>query len=845
MAGALSIRGVDEISEDEKNSFKLIKMTYKTARWVLLVIYEWGTLQAAGQAVEDYLLNNKGYSITKLKRIFDISQRQKLSDSSILVSSYDITLLFKLLHHVCDKLEPEGSSAWTVKNDNRLEWLLTSIKNFRNRVSHSELGLSKREMIQEAANLLATLENALSAAGTLYNQDISEVQEKTKKVRDDIMNIRDQNLGPADLNHYEVMHVNEKLKTILKTEGSLELKSRYENCSQINPVSFLEGKKVLLKVKTVFTQIEVESAGEKAKGSSVSCPDIIAFCRENNSDGGERSVPQPEVFLIEGPAGSGKTTLVKYIKSEWSSPTCTMKGLHDFDLLLFLECRNRSISSFSQLLEHLLPNTNVKYFRQGEINKFVLSVKTLLIVDGLDEMNSTSEKVFLEVLSMKAENMVIICTSRPEKLQYFQIHVTSEFHIAHLKIIGIADNKIEKFIIKYHNEMVRLGLSIQDTEALVGYLRKAKSKLQKHFRLPLNLVVLVWLWADDPSRIMRITTASELYIETLKLMKKKLIERLAHNDTTLGIDPEVLDEKVTAFITSMCREALVSLCADMIEKFLPESVMQMKTTCNANALPVKEVMSAFLVINTVSGEEQVSFPHKLLHEFYASMWIKQNLFNENKKVDNSELLQKLAIFLEMNQAGSSVQQQNIISDAMTRLDQSASPQKPGAIRGLITELHGGEEKSLKLPKYQSLLLQVAGVLYAQNAHQIEKCTAEEIVGLLQEAELGRKDNNEWLDLIDNVKNDRIIIGHVSKHIKRNLTITEDHVEAALLILENSKPQKIEVDIAGKLEDIPEFQVLLGRVAECNCELDVYFRHDFRHPKTDSVNDDHLKTVVQR
>ncbi|KAK3878305.1 hypothetical protein Pcinc_017063 [Petrolisthes cinctipes] len=849
MAGISSIphsapRAVDEISDEEKNSFKLIKMVYDTARWVLFVIYEWGTLQAPGQTIEQYLLNNKGYSITKVKKIFDVSQRQKLSDPHIHVSNYDITLLFKLLHHVCDKLELEGSPEWTTRDEGRLEWLLTTIKNFRNDISHSGLGITKENLIYKTGNVLTTLENALSVAGTLYIRNISEVEEKKNKVRNDIMNIRDQDLGRAELGVYEIRLLNEKLKTILKKEGSNELKIRYENCTQINPVSFLEGKKVLLRVKSIFTQIEVESAGERAKGSSVTCADIIAFCRDNNSDSGESSRPQPEVFLIEGPAGSGKTTLMKYIKSEWSSPTCSMNGLSDFDLILYLECRNHSISSFSQLLDHLLPNTNVKYFRQGEMKKFIFGLKTLLLVDGLDEMNPASEDVFLEVLSMKSDNLVILCTSRPEKLHYFHTHVTSEYHSAHLKIIGIADSKIEKFIIKYHSEMVRLGLSIQDTDSLVRYLKKTKSKLQRHLRLPLNLVVLVWLWADDPSRILKITTASELYMETLTLMKKKLIERLGHNDATMGIDCEVLEERVNVFITSMCREALVSLCWDVIEKFLPDSIMRMKTTCNANSLPVKEVMSAFLVINTVDGEEQVSFPHKLLHEFYASIWIKQNLFNENKKVNNSELLQKLAVFLEKIQAGSTVQQQNILSDSMMRLDQSASPQKPGAIRGMITEMHNNEGKPLKLSKYQSLLLQVAGVLYAQNAHQIEKCSAEEIVELLYEAELGQKDNNEWWDLIDNVKNDRTIIMNVTKHIKKNLSITEDHIEAALLILENTNPKIIKVDIGVKCEGLPELGILLDRVADCNCQLDVYFRYEFKYPRTDFGNDHHLKTVIR-
>ncbi|XP_063867872.1 uncharacterized protein LOC135104402 [Scylla paramamosain] len=829
----------DAISKDETNLLKLLKMGHGIARSVLYKIFLWGTMQKEDESVEHYLLKTQGYSNSFYRKCFDQYQLKMMSDKSK-ECEFDVSTLFKVIKHTCGKLET-SIDVWTTENDTRLEWLVTAIKNFRNDHSHKFVGVSLETLILQSMHLKNLLRGALKVAGNLYGKS-DEVDQEVKKMEDDIETVRDQHLIASDISSYEAVLENEKLKHFLKIEGAKELREKYEDLCQLNPVYFLESKGALLDVSMVFTQIEVENAGQKAKGFRVPCHEILTFCRDNTTVKRKTKVQSPEVYLIEGPAGAGKTTLMKYLKSVWLNKNESILGLNDYDLLLFMECRNPSLSSFSQLLCQLMPKTNATYFREGELLKFTLNLKTLVLVDGLDELNSHSEKLFLDIINQNNKNLVVLCTSRPEKARHFKMHVPPTFHTAHLKIIGIADNKKEEFVRKYHEEMWKHGRSKQDTENLISYMKNSESHLKNHYRLPLNLVLLTWLWADDPCAVTPVTTSCELYIQTHNLMKKKLLERLTHHEDACDINLQDLEEKIKDVMCSIYKAALLSLNKDAIEYLLPETVDQIKATCKANSLPPRETLSAFFVIKVVEGEEKVSIPHKLLHDFYAAQCIVQNLFSENQKSKNQSLVQKLAVFLSMENVDPVIKQA-VLSNASAEISLISTAPKPGSLKALIDDLCTTE--SGKINKYQSMLLHVAGIIYALHGPEVQEWLAMEIVELLRESELGVRDDNQWFDLCELTKNDPVVISHISKHISKSITITDKRIEAALLMLQEAKPKEISVSISRKTKDIPELQDLMTRIADCESQLDLAFWLDFWEPDSLPGNDQQVRIISKR
>ena len=829
----------DIISEDEINILKLIKMAHGTARSVLYKIFLWGTKQEPHQSVADYLLKTKNYSRTRYGNCFDSYQLKVLSDRSLEIK-FDVTILCKVIRHTCDKLDssPEFWKSGN-KNKDRLECLVTAVKGFRDDHSHNFFGISVQELVSKAICLTDLLKKTLSVAGELYEKLEEEINRELVNVEKDINAILDQNLAASDISDCQVILQNEKFKKFLKEKGAIELKDQYKLLCQLNPVSFLESKGVLLDINMVFTQVEVENAGQKAKGLQVPCHEILSFCRNNTTVKQRTKIDSPEIYLIEGQAGAGKTTLMKYMKACWLNKEESMLGLNDFDLLLYMECRNTSLSSLSQLLNQLMPMTNSTYFGEGQLLKYTLALNTLILVDGLDELNSSSEKLFSDIINQNNKNLVVFCTSRPEKTRYFKITVPSTFQTAHLKIIGIADNKREEFIRKYHGEMQKHGISTQNTESLVTYIKRSESLLKNHYRLPLNLVLLTWLWADDPNSVNPLTTSSELYIQTHNLMKKKLLERLAHHEKTCNIDLQDLEEKIKKVLCSVYKSALLSLSRDAIESLLEESVNRMKDTCIANNLPPRETLSAFFVIKIVEGEEKVSVPHKLLHDFYAAQCIVQNLFNENQESKKNALIQRLAVFC--NEDTDSVMLQEFLSLA-AKVQTTTAPE-PGFLKTLVTE-HSTKESG-NIHKYQSMLLHVAGIIYALHAPQVQEWMAKEIVELLKDSELGLKDNDEWFDLFALTKNDPIVMRHVSNYISSNITITDERIEAALCLLLTAKPKIISVSITRKARDIQKLQTLLDRIAKCGSQLNLAFWQDFWNPDSQPSNDQELRIISKR
>lgn len=843
MASQQVPRADHTIEENEKNTFKLMKMTYHIARSVLYKVFLWGTKQEPNQSVKDYLLNTKGYSKSDCNKYFYSYQLQLMSDKS-LECNFDVSTLARVIRHTCDKLNSphEYNTKDDTNDDGKLDCLVTKIKCFRNELSHNFKGITLDELFSESTELLNLLQKTLTVAGKLYGKSTEEVVEEKRRIEENIKTVRDQSLAASDIHQYEVIQLNEKLKSILKVKGRKELEKRYERLCHFHPVDLLENGRVLVDVSIVFTQIEVECVGCKAKGLQVPCQELLSFCRSYSASKCNAKTSSPEAYLLEGPAGAGKTTLMKFIKAGWSrrlNKDEHMLGLDDFDLLLLMECRNTSISSFSQLLSHLMPETNSRYLREGDLLRFTRDLKTLILVDGLDEMNSSSEKLFLDIINQDNINFVIFCTSRPEKTRYFVRHVPSTFHTAHLKITGIADDKKENFVRKYHEEMQRQGRSKQDTEGLLNFIKRSESSLKSHYCLPLNLVLLTWLWADGPDSVTPMTTSSELYIKTHNLMKKKLLDRLSHNEG-VNADEDELEEKIRKVLYCLYEQAFYSLKMDAIKNLLPWSVKQIKATCKAYKLPDKETLSAFFVIRIVEGDAKVSVPHKMLHDFYAAQYVVQNLFNKCQK--SKETKQQMIEKFLSELGDDPVLMHSLRSAALANIESATIASKPGSLKAFFNKCL---EKPTAINKYQTMLLQVAGITYALYEHEVKEWIAKEIVDLLKESELGIKDNNQWFELIELTKNNHDVISFVAGHIDKAITITEERVEVAFHLLHTARPKKISLDITSKTKAVPRLKSLLQRIADCECDLDLAFWEDFSNPESSPSNDEELRIISQR
>ncbi|CAL4099230.1 unnamed protein product [Meganyctiphanes norvegica] len=90
-----------------------------------------------------------------------------------------------------------------------------------------------------------------------------------------------------------------------------------------------------------------------------------------------------DIILITGNVGIGKTTLSKYIGWAFGKDPPLVKGLAEFDIILYLECRDSSIKCLDDLLRNLFPRTIKDYNIAIEDFKcFIYRQKLLTVIDG-------------------------------------------------------------------------------------------------------------------------------------------------------------------------------------------------------------------------------------------------------------------------------------------------------------------------------------------------------------------------------------------------------------------------------------------------------------------------------
>ncbi|XP_042231214.1 uncharacterized protein LOC121872488 [Homarus americanus] len=295
-----------------------------------------------------------------------------------------------------------------------LQEKLKAVKDFRNEVLHGELAVSPEDY-KNKTELRKLLKDVYSEGKDVFNIDQDEVDNRVKTIDEGINYIRDNLLDPEDIISYN--------NDIIEQSGKQELVELFGRRTNVNPVSFIAGTDFFLDIGTVFTRIQVKRERGTA-AQDIPYEDILKLA----IDKGKR------IILIEGVAGVGKTTFLIKLLSDWKADKSTIQGLTNFLLVFHVECRNQHIRSFSQLVQSQMPDT-AKKCRGGDMIKCVQHFKVLVLVDGLDELNTASKALVQDVLCNY--NFTVVCTTRPERVDDFYKTLPSHLGAVHLQLVGI------------------------------------------------------------------------------------------------------------------------------------------------------------------------------------------------------------------------------------------------------------------------------------------------------------------------------------------------------------------------------------------------------------------------
>ncbi|XP_066988378.1 uncharacterized protein [Macrobrachium rosenbergii] len=454
------------------------------------------------------------------------------------------------------------------------------------------------------------------------------------------------------------------------------------------------GKKVA--VKDIFTGMLLEEEDEQRV--KVSLEDIIAIASNTDPKG---------FILLKGYAGVGKTTILKKITSDWVQKAGHIKGLDSFDLLLYAEFRDR-IETFQEILQHLLGDVH-RCFNNTDFVKVALGLKNLVILDGYDEINSSSSMLFQDILYLAKhhENLTVIVTTRPEAEKQLTDRLKSaNVNAVHVWLVGIEASKRTEFVRRYFHGLSQKSKPLQGLNGLLAYLKKTEHKMSEVWKLPYNLSLVTILWMLKPEVVNGITTEAELYWQILALCSSKLEERLQRYKNTCDLKPSELEYNTKQFLEQLSWESLLGLKNDDI--YLPESAYNnIAQLCLDLKVPVEELAGAFLKKVTTSKDFRYSFPHKGNQEFMGA-------YNIYTKVIKSKHRKK-----------------KIVGNIFNKLHDGSPPES--------------------FAKYQNLLIQTLSIFHVCENVAVAQPIKKEVLNLLEKS--GLSDRDSWLKVMHNIKCD--------------------------------------------------------------------------------------------
>ncbi|CAL4168652.1 unnamed protein product, partial [Meganyctiphanes norvegica] len=324
------------------------------------------------------------------KNDFNDGERKMLEDPSISPENFDVTLIDKLLRrlqpltgfaHYYDKVwtedEPPGNNA-------SIEYSIYKVKTNRNNACHPAFDLSESKLergLREMENLYIKL---VEEVMTKKGKPARIISTKIDQIKKEFLNLKTpihEALTDRDVEVY-IKQKRESLKMLqeeVRDKCQFHLKKLYKETYETNPLDWLD---IPLQIDRVnnFTEVVIEEENNLPNTNERK----FEYTEMLNIK--TKDLKTPRILKITAIGGNGKTTYTRLFVCKWSKDQSSLPGLDEVDILLFVELRNVSESSFDDLLRNQLGNVMMDIgLTFQNLKDIIMTLKVLVILDGQDE----------------------------------------------------------------------------------------------------------------------------------------------------------------------------------------------------------------------------------------------------------------------------------------------------------------------------------------------------------------------------------------------------------------------------------------------------------------------------
>ena len=223
---------------------------------------------------------------------------------------------------------------------------------------------------------------------------------------------------------------------------------------------------------------------------------------------------RPRTVLIEGDPGMGKTTYCQKLAYDWATKQNEWDpSFPEIEVLLLLKCHEIKSDIWEAIDDQILPeemDTQAKehFFKFIRENQS----KVLLVLDGLDEADTTNLKMFSNLIESKElSGCYIVLTSRHEAGRNARRSCDTLW-----EIVGFTQENAESFIHKYFknvnkDHLARKLIEMVWPDDIWLFYSGHANDLRDLTKNPLNTSLLCVIWEDLKGVLPMSRT--ELYIE--------------------------------------------------------------------------------------------------------------------------------------------------------------------------------------------------------------------------------------------------------------------------------------------------------------------------------------------
>ncbi|XP_064081850.1 uncharacterized protein LOC135198202 [Macrobrachium nipponense] len=445
----------------------------------------------------------------------------------------DITVMNK----ICQVLWQKGV------NDpgDTLKGLLKKIKDKRNFVSHEEPRMSDTDLEIKLRDFQSTLEETLEKTKSLFPKHSAaiddlktEIQEAVPKLLEKIREKYDPS-SPQDVQKLkeEIEEFGTELSDMILKSTEAELLSLHERLFQILPYDWL-AQYGTTDPDNIMVSLQVADDPDLNRGPQGNKSIIVNQTEILNKD---KIGKDPEVVIISGDAGSGKTTILCSFAEGWCKKANDIPELSSFPFIISMMFRSDEHDNFHDYFKSLVPKT-AALFPFDQVKSVVLGSKCLVLCDGYDEANEKSKKLFNEFLELNSKNMKFVVTTRPSNIE----GLTNIVNKVRRSRINLKISGLQKEDMKLLTEKL-IGYLVKDNDIqqeqmkkeLLQKIEEMNTGTRAILQTPLYFNLYILLYIECPYLRDELNTRTSLYLE----LRKHKIKRISNKT---GMSVESLEE---------------------------------------------------------------------------------------------------------------------------------------------------------------------------------------------------------------------------------------------------------------------------------------------------------------